>query len=153
MKRVLFLCSGNYYRSRFAEHLFNWLAFQSGLAWRAGSRGLRVGLAGTVGPISQLTVEALKDRGILTDGEHRYPIALTRADLVKSALVIAVKEAEHRQLMEEQFPDWSEAIEYWHVDDLDCAGPDVALPQLEDKVRALVTRLSQTAARKRAEVA
>jgi protein-tyrosine phosphatase len=29
MKQVLFLCSANYYRSRFAEHLFNWLAERS----------------------------------------------------------------------------------------------------------------------------
>ena len=153
MRQVLFLCSGNYYRSRFAEHLFNWLALQNRLSWRADSRGLRVGLVGTVGPISELTVEAMRGRGILIDGEHRYPIALTRADLVNSDLVVAVKEAEHRQLMEEQFADWSEAIEYWHIDDLDCAGPEVALPQLEDEVRALVARLWETAETKRAEVA
>ena len=40
MKQVLFLCSANYYRSRFAEHLFNWLAPQLGLDWRADSMGL-----------------------------------------------------------------------------------------------------------------
>jgi hypothetical protein len=34
MKQVLFLCSGNYYRSRFAEHLFNWLAPKASLPWR-----------------------------------------------------------------------------------------------------------------------
>ena len=39
-KTVLFLCTGNYYRSRFAEILFNHLAGQSKLAWRADSRGL-----------------------------------------------------------------------------------------------------------------
>ena len=31
MKQVLFLCTGNYYRSRFVEHLFNWLAVNSHL--------------------------------------------------------------------------------------------------------------------------
>ena len=39
-KRVLFLCTGNYYRSRFAEILFNQLAPTRGLNWRADSRGL-----------------------------------------------------------------------------------------------------------------
>ena len=39
MPTVLFLCSGNYYRSRFAEIFFNWLAPQQGLNWRAESRG------------------------------------------------------------------------------------------------------------------
>ena len=39
-KTVLFLCTGNYYRSRFAEILFNSVAGKMGLQWRASSRGL-----------------------------------------------------------------------------------------------------------------
>ena len=39
-KRVLFICSGNYYRSRLAEILFNHAAAAAGLAWEAGSRCL-----------------------------------------------------------------------------------------------------------------
>ena len=39
-KRVLFVCSGNYYRSRLAEILFNHEAAAAGLAWESGSRGL-----------------------------------------------------------------------------------------------------------------
>ena len=37
---VLFLCTGNYYRSRFAEMLFNHLAVESQLNWKADSRGI-----------------------------------------------------------------------------------------------------------------
>ncbi|MSR59513.1 MAG: low molecular weight phosphatase family protein, partial [Planctomycetaceae bacterium] len=40
MPTVLFLCTGNYYRSRFAEVYFNWLAAQRGSVWRADSFGL-----------------------------------------------------------------------------------------------------------------
>ena len=122
MKQVLFLCSGNYYRSRFAEHLFNWLAPQANLRWRADSRGLRAGQYGNIGPISRFAVEGLKLRGIPINGEHRYPLELTLPDLAGSDLVTAVKESEHRAMLREQFPLWTNLVEYWHVDDLDCAG-------------------------------
>ena len=39
-KNVLFLCTGNYYRSRFAEILFNSVAGRMGLPWKASSRGM-----------------------------------------------------------------------------------------------------------------
>ena len=37
-KIVLFLCTGNYYRSRFAEALFNSVARKMNLPWKASSR-------------------------------------------------------------------------------------------------------------------
>ena len=92
MKQVLFLCSGNYYRSRFAEHLFNWLAPKASLPWGADSRGLRAGQYGNIGPISRFAVEGLKLRGIPINGEHRYPLELSLSELAGSDLVIAVKE-------------------------------------------------------------
>ena len=141
MKQVLFLCSGNYYRSRFAEHLFNWLASGSNLPWRADSRGLRVGTFGNIGPISRFAMEGLKQRGIPMNGQ-RFPIQLSLPDLAGSNLVIALKEAEHRAILVEQFPLWADGVEYWHIDDLDCAGPEEALPVLEERVRALVQRLT-----------
>jgi protein-tyrosine phosphatase len=67
---------GNYCRSRFAEHLFNWLAAKSALPWRADSRGLQVGKAGNIGPISRFAVEGLTLCGIPTNGE-RYRLQLT----------------------------------------------------------------------------
>ena len=140
-KQVLFLCSANYYRSRFAEHLFNALAAEAKLRWRADSRGLMVGHWGDIGPIARATLEALRDRGVAVAPEQRLPRSLTASDLERSDLVVAVKESEHRPLLREHFPAWAESVEYWHIDDLDCAVPAEALPVLEDHVRALVDRL------------
>ena len=64
MKTVLFLCTGNYYRSRFAEELFNHRAEHAGLDWIAQSRGLAIERGvNNVGPISPFALEGLKDRG------------------------------------------------------------------------------------------
>ncbi len=140
MKQVLFLCSGNYYRSRFAEHFFNWLAAKANLPWRADSRGLNPS-AVNIGPISGHSLDGLKLRDVPCNGDHRYPIRLTLSDLIGSDLVIAVKEAEHRAILTRQFPLWANKVEYWHVDDLDCADSEVAIALLDKEVRALVQRL------------
>lgn len=42
-RTILFLCTGNYYRSRHAEAVFNHHAAAVGLGWRATSRGLALG--------------------------------------------------------------------------------------------------------------
>jgi protein-tyrosine phosphatase len=153
MKQVIFLCSANFYRSRFAEYLFNHLAPAADLPWRAQSRGLRVGFWGDVGPISEFTVDALKARGIPTDESPRHPKPLTLGDLVNSELVVAVKETEHRSMMTEQFPEWADSVEYWDVDDVDCATPEDALPYLEQRVRDLIARLQEAGETRRSEVA
>jgi protein-tyrosine phosphatase len=141
MKQVLFLCTANYYRSRFAEHLFNWLAPQAGLRWSADSRALDPGPWDNIGAISRYAVEGLRSLGVPLDAAPRRPRPLALADLACADLVIAVKEAEHRSLMARQFPLWTERVEYWHIDDLDCADPCEAIPALEAKVRDLIERL------------
>ena len=63
--QILFLCTGNYYRSRFAEHVFNHHAPAYQLPWRAFSRGLAIELLEEdAGPISPNTLTALAARGI-----------------------------------------------------------------------------------------
>ena len=44
-------------------------------------------------------------------------------------------------MLEESFPDWADQVEYWHIDDLDCADPEEALPVLENEVLGLLERL------------
>ena len=141
-KTVIFICTANYYRSRFSEHLFNALAEAKGLRWRATSRGLRTWMADGYGPIASFTVERLAARGIHLNGNIRFPISLSESDLENADLVVAVKEEEHRAMMTEQFPTWADRIEYWHVDDIDCATADEALPLCESCVEALVKRLA-----------
>jgi len=141
-KTVVFVCTANYFRSRFCEHWFNALAEAKGLNWRAASRGLRTWMADGYGPIASYTVERLAVRGIRLNGNIRFPISLSESDLENADLVVALKEGEHRAMMTEQFPAWVDRIEYWHVDDIDCATPDEVLPLCETNVEALVERLA-----------
>ena len=67
--------------SRFAEHLFNWLAESKGLHWRADSRGLAVGRAGNIGPISRHAVERLHVLNIPVNGDSRFPNSFRKPTL------------------------------------------------------------------------
>ena len=139
-KTVVFICTANYYRSRFCEYFFNHLAKKAGLAWRATSRGLRSWMAHNEGPISRYTVERLTAMNVPHDAA-RFPIQLAQADLETADLVIAVKRGEHHAMMMEQFPASAEKIQYWHIDDLDCATADESLPLCQSSVESLVLRL------------
>ena len=95
MRQVLFLCTGNYYRSRFAEIVFNTSAEQRGLALRSDSRGLELSAANK-GPLSPHVRSALRQLGIELPEAIRSPLTATLEDLQRSSHVIAVKESEHR---------------------------------------------------------
>ena len=127
MKTILFLCTGNYYRSRFAEELFNHHAERAGLDWVAQSRGLALERgAHNVGPISPFALHAL------------FPRQCTVDDLSGADFLVAVKEAEHRPLMRERFGEWEHRADYWNVHDVEDVAPAEALPLLAQGVRTLL---------------
>jgi protein-tyrosine phosphatase len=134
-KTVLFLCTGNYYRSRFAEVLFNSVASKFGQPWRASSRGLALERGvHNVGPMAQVAVNALQTLGIRgADAVNRLPAQVTSADLEQADRIIALKRDEHMPLMQERFPAWAEKVEFWQVDD----APE-ALAVIEREVTGLV---------------
>src|SRR5205814_8470782 len=79
---VLFLCTGNYYRSRHAEAVFNHHAHAFGLGWRAESPGLAPEFgANNVGPMAQATAARLAALGCPPDPYLRLPLRVTETDL------------------------------------------------------------------------
>lgn len=142
-RRVLFLCTGNYYRSRYADILFNHQAESRGLAWQAFSRGLAVERgANNVGPMSRAARQRLEAIGVTTREFERFPAPLTPADLEQAGRIVALKEVEHRPLMLERFPGWVDRTEFWHVDDVDVGPVDEALSLIDRTVETLLTQLS-----------
>jgi protein-tyrosine phosphatase len=141
---VLFLCSGNYYRSRFAELLFNHLVKDTALAYRADSAGLWPNCrTHNFGPISAATVAALRTRGVSLPESHRIPRDVTEAEIRNAAVTVALKEAEHRPIVVDRFPSVLERIEFWHVHDVEDAPPSEAIPLIETNVIALIARLAR----------
>jgi protein-tyrosine phosphatase len=141
MHRLLFLCNGNYYRSRFAEIYFNWHAQQRGLPWQAESRGLALVFANP-GFMSRHTLARLAQHGISVDAYQRLPQEVAPADFAAAQHIVAVKRTEHFPQIEARFPAYLSRVEFWEVHDLDCARPDDTIPHLEREVMSLVERLS-----------
>lgn len=116
---LLFLCTGNYYRSRFVELLFNHQALQEALPWQAESRGIALELGvNNRGPISSAALAALHARGIVPPEPLRFPQQVQEADFHRAQRIIALDEAEHRPLLVQRFPLWLERVEFWQVPDV-----------------------------------
>ena len=139
VKTVLFLCTGNYYRSRFAEELFNHHAAQAGLNWQAQSRALAIERGiNNVGPLSPLAVWGLTARGLSANGADRPPQQCVILDLQSADYIVALNEVEHRSLMRERFPNWESRIQYWEIGDVAFVQPNAALALIDVRVEALL---------------
>jgi protein-tyrosine phosphatase len=137
-KAVLFLCTGNYFRSRYAEILFNSVAGKLGLPWQASSRGLALERGvHNVGPMAAEAVQALEAQGVCAaEAVTRLPAQVTAEDFAAADRVVALKRAEHLPLLQERFPAWVEKVEFWHVDDA-----TEVLGLIEQEVMVLVARI------------
>lgn len=127
-KRVLFVCSGNYYRSRLAEILFNHEAAASGLGWDAESRGILK--AGELKGMSEHAAAYLEGAKLThLAKEPRDPLFLDVEDLTEADLVIALCREEHQPMIEQKFLALARALHkvgrmrYWNVYDIPVRPP------------------------------
>lgn len=144
MKTVLFLCTGNYYRSRFAEELFNHRAETERLGWTASSCALAIERgAGNVGAISPLALAELDARGVGVRGSTRLPAPCGSTDLDAAHMIVALSDSEHRGLMRARFPRWEGRTAFWQVEDVGLAPPDVALGLIAEEIEDLIAALKR----------
>jgi protein-tyrosine phosphatase len=142
--RVLFICTGNYYRSRFAEAVFNHHAEALGLPWRAFSRGLAIHLVPPEFQLSPQTHEHLTARNM--DVRHTAPDRrqLSEQDLAEAVVIVALKDDEHRPMIRAMFPQWEQRMVFWDVGDQPEVKPEEGLPEIERQVEALIEELCGT---------
>ena len=139
-KKVLFVCTGNYYRSRFAEFYFNWKAGNSALPWQAVSRGL-LPVPGRKG-ISQMAQQELAILGVPESRTISDPQQLTKQDILTSDYVVILDEEEHRPMMEQQFPGMTlDNVHYWHIHDYPYMQVHEACSAMAAEIDSLMTKL------------
>lgn len=142
-EQILFLCTGNYYRSRFAEELFNHLARQRGLNWRADSAGLEVEKWRSYNPgtMSVHTVEMLEAMDIMPLARNRAERQFDPEEMDHFHRCIALSESEHKPMIERMHPELLGRIEFWTVEDLHLETADNALPMIVTAVERLIESL------------
>ena len=141
-KQVLFVCTGNHYRSRFAETLFNQKAREAHLDWTAVSRGFQ--LVPSQQGMSSLAQRELIRRGVpqaLCQGD---PKSLTKQDLERSDYIVLMDEAEHRPLLDKQFPTRDDRkIHYWHIGETGKMNPSKAFQAMSVDIEELIRTLER----------
>ncbi len=137
-KTILFLDSDNRGHSRVAEILFNDVAGKFGLPWKGASKGLSlIQDAKKTEPLTTAAVKLLEGKGIRNNAATtRNPEAATPDDFERADRIIAFNQSEHQALLTEQFPDWSDKIDFWDIDET----PE-ALAKIEPEVMSLVSRI------------
>ena len=145
-KRILFVCTGNYFRSRYAQALFNLKARETKLGWKAFSRGL--GVKDRRKGISPLAVQELSKRGVPESLYQGDPRPLTQADLDQSDYIVVLDETEHRAMLEEGFPKRDDRkIHYWNIpDDSKMIAPEACVV-MDRNIEELIKRLGASAAK------
>ena len=142
--RVLFICTGNYYRSRFAEAVFNHQAEILDLPWEAFSRGLAIHLLPPEFVLSPQTEEHLALRQIDLRHTASTRAQVSEQDLLAADVIVALKQDEHRPMIRKAFPAWEGRIIFWDVGDQPEVRPEDSLPEIEKQVISLIEEITGT---------
>jgi protein-tyrosine phosphatase len=142
-RRILFLCTGNYYRSRMAEEYFNARARELKIDWRSDSRGLASDKhgSGNVGPMSDDARRMLERAGVQINKGKRMPLKVLESDLSEAEIVVAMSRREHLEMLSEMHPQYYNAVRFWDVEDIEFESPDSAFEKIVKHVESLLTEL------------
>lgn len=141
MKEVLFVCTGNYYRSRLAEVYFNSLAKRKNLSWKAFSVGTEADQNHNEGPISIHTIDACRQLDIHLPTPYRFPVQINEDHLKKAEKVVLINREEHFPYLQLHFPEFAATVIAWQILDVEFEKPATAIAALLSKVDDLIEQM------------
>lgn len=137
---ILFICTANYYRSRFAEEYFNFRAKQTGVLAKADSAGFEMQRWRSYNPgeLSVHSIRQLESLGIEVLKPYREPKQFGPEMLRIFDRCIALSDVEHMPMAERLFPEVVDHLEFWEVEDVEFESPESALSKIQVNVDSLI---------------
>lgn len=143
--KVTFVCTGNYYRSRFAESYFNYLCDILKLNFEADSYGLAIHYADELaeehGEISPYSKERMEQIGIPDHYFDRDRKSLTKDAIENSDIIIAMDKEEHTEMIMEQFPSYINQFNFFEVKDVFDWEPKKTLDETQKNVEKMINEI------------
>lgn len=136
-RQVLFLCTGNYYRSRFAEIYFNHKA--SNTNWISFSRGLALDPRNSR-EMSIIAVKELYKLNIIIKNPP-FPKEVEFEDMEKADMIIGMNESEHKKMIEDRFPQFKDKVSYWDIADIFERESSLEVPKIIQNIDQLIKEL------------
>ena len=140
MNNILFVCTGNIFRSRFAEEVFNHLCKINGVDATAFSAGLQVGrykqrkiYRPAMNELERLKIEPLRSN---EDSVHIDDIDVSIYDQI-----ICMDEEEHKPMVRSNELLSGFTFQYWNIVDMPKVPSDISLPRCYKKVETLIDQL------------
>tara|TARA_B100001250_G_scaffold65491_1_gene51943 strand:- start:257 stop:688 length:432 start_codon:yes stop_codon:yes gene_type:complete len=140
MKKILFVCTANIFRSRFAEEVFNSLAREEDSSLSAFSAGLKVGEF-TTRKIYYPALEQLERFNIEPLRENEVSTHIDDLDLDEYDRIICMDKPEHKPMVDDNPNLKGRDIEYWNIVDIPDQDSRVSLPICYEKVNKLFSEI------------
>jgi len=138
--KVLFVCTANIHRSRFAEEVFNHLAKKSDSAHQAFSAGLRVGDY-SFRTIYYPALDNLKKFNITPLRSSAHSIHIDNVDISEYGRIICMDEGEHKPMVLANPNLKNDLFEYWNIIDEPKVKSEISLPKCFQRVESLLRDL------------
>jgi protein-tyrosine phosphatase len=143
--KILFVCTGNYYRSKFCENLWEHLLEKFDKEGEVSSSGLKPELAllwkDAFGNVSPFTVKALKVMNVKLCNDSSLHM-LNQEEIYDSDKIIFINKKEHLPLLSESgLTVPVEKIVCWENEDVDEEFPMESIFNMIDNVCGLFQRL------------
>lgn len=134
-KTVLFICTANFFRSRYAEAYFNCLADWNKSPHRAVSAGISIDPK--IGPVSSYSLYRMVERGIDSKCMSLEAKKLYSGDVESADVAICMYEKEHKPMMELLYESIESRIIYFDIPDINEISPNQSLDLVEKNVDIL----------------